>query len=120
MSIVAFDTLKLSQRLKKLAKFPQEQAEQTALVLAESFAELAGNPNLATRDDIVEVRNGVQVLRNELAAVRHTMEKLEIRLEFKMTETKAGVSRLMFWLIGLQTLVILGALLGLPHSILKI
>ena len=41
MTTVTFDTLKLAQNLRDRAKFSPEQAEQTAVVLAETFGDWA-------------------------------------------------------------------------------
>ena len=120
MLAISFHTLKLAQKLRERVKFSQEQAEKMAVVMAESFAEWTGNANLATHDDVVE-------MRGEMKNLRYDMEKMEGRLEARIAETKAIISEtkadILKWLfgaIGLQTIVILGALFGLLHNIGKV
>jgi len=56
MSAVTFDTLKLAQRLRDNAKFSQEQAEQTAVALSESFGDWQDKQQLATKVDLAEAK----------------------------------------------------------------
>ena len=63
--MVAFDTLKASQRLRK-AGFPEDQAN----ALVSAFAEDIG-ANLATKDDIALLRKDFDVLRHDFDVLRH-------------------------------------------------
>ncbi len=56
MSAITFDTLKLAQRLRDQAKFTPEQAEQTAVALAESFRDWQDQMQLATKTDLAETK----------------------------------------------------------------
>ena len=71
--MVAFDTLKASQRLRK-AGFPEDQAN----ALVSAFAEDIG-ANLATKDDIALLRKDFDVLRHDVASdiesLRESMER---------------------------------------------
>lgn len=59
MSTVVFDTLKLAQRLRDNAKFSQEQAEQTAVALAESFGDWQEKQQLVTKADLAEAKTDI-------------------------------------------------------------
>jgi hypothetical protein len=50
MLAVAFDTLKLAQKLES-AGFPAKQAQETSAAIAQSFSEWQANIDLPTRDD---------------------------------------------------------------------
>ena len=71
--MVAFDTLKASQRLRK-AGFPEDQAN----ALVSAFAEDIG-ANLATKDDIALLRKDFDILRHDVASdiesLRESMER---------------------------------------------
>ena len=92
------------------------------LALPESPSNLVtAVPFIATTSDIDSVR---LALRDEIGAVRVDMdkglqalradlEKTETRLEVRIAETKADILKWMFGAIGLQTVVIIGALLAI-------
>jgi len=96
MLAVAFDTLKLARRLESAGMAPK-QAQDTSAALSETYTEWLSLGNVATREDV--------------AAVRSDMQKLEARLEAKIAETKIEILRWMF----AQTIVIIGALFALIH-----
>lgn len=89
MSVLLFDTLRLSRTLRDKGHFTTEQAE----TLAEALSEASQN-DLATKADIAQ-------------------------LEAKLAETKADILKWMVGAIGFQTLVILGALVSLAHIFAK-
>ena len=85
MHAVTFDTLRLAQRLRDEAKFPPEQAEKAASVLADTFSDWQSQQRLATQDDI---------------------QKLQMLIEQKASDT-------IKWVVGLmvaQTGLLLGVL----------
>ena len=86
MSPVAFDTLKLAQRLEA-AGFPPKQAQDMASAISDTIVE-----SVVTRD-YLDLRLGE--IRSELA------------------ELKADMLKWMFGAVGLQTLAILGGVAAL-------
>jgi hypothetical protein len=94
---VAFDTLKLADRLEAAGMSPQ-QAKGVAAALAET-----ATANLVTRE-YLDLRLGELEarLRGEVATVRT-----------EIAETKAELMRWIIAAIGFQTVVIIGAIAGL-------
>jgi hypothetical protein len=94
---VAFDTLKLADRLEA-AGMPAQQAKGVAAALAET-----ATANLVTRE-YLDLRLGeIEArLRGEIATVRT-----------EIAETKAELMRWIIGAIGFQTVVIVGAVAGL-------
>lgn len=74
MNAITFDTLKLAQRLRDEVKFPGEQAEKAASVLAETFTDWQGQQGVATKGDIL-------ALQNEL---RSEIRELELRMTIRL------------------------------------
>jgi len=101
MLAVAFDTLKLARKLES-AGFPPKQAQDASAALAESITEWHAVGNLATREDV--------------QGSRETVQKDIQRLDAKISETKAEILKWMFGSIAVQTVVLLGALVGLSHK----
>ena len=97
MNSVAFDTLKLSQRLEA-AGFPAKQAQD----MASAFAETLGGA-IVTRE-YFDVRLGEIDLR---------LAELRAQLSAQIAEAKAEMMRWMFGAVGLQTLAILGGVAAL-------
>jgi hypothetical protein len=87
---VAFDTLKLAQRLEA-AGLPGKQAQEIASALSETIG------------DAVVTREYLDLRLGELAA----------RLEGKIAEARAETMKWMFGAVGLQTLAILGGVAAL-------
>ena len=56
MTAITFDTLKLAQSLRDRAKFTPEQAEQTAVALAETFSDWQLQQQLVTKNDLAETK----------------------------------------------------------------
>lgn len=104
MLAVAFDTLKLARKLESAGMQPK-QAQEMAAALSESLTEWHSVGNLATKDDLLRTENS---LREDM-----------LRLENKIAETKSEILKWLFAGIGAQTLVLLGALFGLLHSVVK-
>ncbi|MGO9172213.1 MAG: hypothetical protein ACLP7P_09640 [Rhodomicrobium sp.] len=93
MHAVTFDTLKLAQRLRDEAKFPPEQAEKAASVLADTFGDWQNQQQLATKADLT-------------AAI----EQLRLSAKTDLAETKAELIK---WVLGIafaQTGLLLGVL----------
>ena len=90
MLAVAFDTLKLAKRLES-GGMPQKQAQDMSAALAETLTEWHSVGNLATKDDI-------QQLRAEMVAM------------------KAELLKWLFISVGSQTLVLLVALVELTRK----
>jgi hypothetical protein len=61
MSTIPFDTLKLARDLRDKAHFTQEQAEGVTNALAEAFQD-----NVATKDDIRDLRSDIRDLEQRL------------------------------------------------------
>jgi hypothetical protein len=87
---VAFDTLKLAQRLES-GGMPAKQAQDMSAALAETLTEWHSVGNLATKDDI---------------------QKLDTKIE----ATKTELLKWLFISVGSQTLVLLVALFVLTHG----
>lgn len=90
MATVAFDTLKLAQRLEA-AGLPQRQAQDIAGAISETVGEA-----IVTRE-YLDLRLG----------------ETTARLEAKIAEVRAEMTRWMFGAVGLQTLAILGGMAAL-------
>jgi hypothetical protein len=93
MASVAFDTLKLAQRLEA-SGFPPKQAQDMASAIAETIAE-----SVVTRD-YLDLRSGE--VRAEIAGLRSEMLSLN-----------ADTLKWIFGAVGLQTLAILGGVAAL-------
>ena len=93
MTSVAFDTLKLAQRLEA-AGFAPKQAQDVASAIAETIAE-----SVVTRD-YLDLRLGE--VRAEIGALRGEMLSLN-----------ADTLKWIFGAVGLQTLAILGGVAAL-------
>lgn len=90
MATVAFDTLKLAQRLEA-AGLPQRQAQDIAGAISETVGEA-----IVTRE-YLDLRLG----------------EMTAGLEGKIAETRAEMLKWMFGAVGLQTLAILGGVAAL-------
>lgn len=98
MLAVSFDTLKLAQRLRDEVKFPPEQAEKAASVLADTFTDWQNAINLATRDDIQRLDGRI--------------DRLEERIETRIAEKAAETIK---WVVGMSV-----AQAGLIIAVLKL
>jgi len=97
MLAVAFDTLKLARRLESAGMQPK-QAQDTSAALAETLTEWHSVGNLATKEDI---------------------QRLEAKLDAKLSETKFEILKWTFGAAGLQTLAILGTMIAMLHNVGK-
>jgi 2-phosphoglycerate kinase len=104
MLAVAFDTLKLARKLESAGMAPK-QAQDMAAAISDSLTEWHSVGNLATKDDVHEVKA--------------ELGKLEAKFEAKLAEAKAEILKWMFGAIGTQTFILLAALFGLFHSVVK-
>jgi hypothetical protein len=93
MTSVAFDTLKLAQRLEA-AGFPSKQAQDMASAIAETIVE-----TVVTRE-YLDLRIGE--VRGEISDVRR-----------EIAEAKADLVKWVVGAVGLQTLTILGGVAAL-------
>ena len=98
MTAVAFDTLKFARALREKARLSPEQAEGLADAMVEV---LDGNP--ATKIDVREVRSDIEALR--------------IQTRADIEASRAEMIKRMFGTVGLQTIVIPGALITLARSL---
>lgn len=90
MAAVAFDTLKLAQRLEA-AGLPGQQAQDVARALSETIGEA--------------------VVTREYLDLR--LAEISARLEGKIAEARSETLKWVFGAVGLQTLAILGGVAGL-------
>ena len=113
MPVVAFDTLKLADRLQA-GGFSAEQARTAA----SAFADAMSSSDVATKSDLKELR---AELKAEIGSVRTEMNAMEQRLEAKIeasaAATKADLMRWMFGAMTAQTALIVGLVVGLVKLI---
>jgi capsule polysaccharide export protein KpsE/RkpR len=107
MLAVAFDTLKLARKLESAGMQPK-QAQETSAALSESFSEWLSLGNIATREDVQAVREDVHKLATKLAETKG-------ELKAEIVATKAEIMR---WMLA-QTVVLIGAMVGILHLVLK-
>jgi 2-phosphoglycerate kinase len=100
MLAVAFDTLKLARKLESAGMQPK-QAQDMSAALAETLTEWHSVGNLATKDDIQELKLAIVETKAEIAA------------------SKTEILKWLFRAIGAQTFILLAALFGLLHSVAK-
>jgi hypothetical protein len=107
---VAFDTLKLADRLEA-AGMPSPQAKGVATALAEAMT-----ANLVTRD-YLDLRLGEfrAEIRAEIAAIATRLDAAIAAMATKaeLAEAKSEIMRWIISAIGFQTIVILGAVAAL-------
>ena len=103
MTTVVFDTHDFVRRLHKVG-FSEEQAEMVTKLQQEAVnasLEQMHNVEVATRQDF----------RETALALKHGLREVELKIELKISETKAELVR---WVIGvalLQTTIIAALLL---------
>jgi len=92
MAVASFDTLKFARQLKQ-AGVPPEQAEAQADALAEALH--TGIQDLATKADVKELKNEIQLLRQEVKqefqTVRQELQvvRLELKQEIQLVQQEA-------------------------------
>jgi hypothetical protein len=103
MGPVAFDTLKLAQRLEA-AGLPPKQAQEVAGALSETIGEA-----VVTREyldlRLGEMRGELDLRLGEIRAAMAT--------KFELAEAKGEILKWMFGAVGVQTLAILGGVAAL-------
>lgn len=103
MGPVAFDTLKLAQRLEA-AGFPPKQAQDVASALSDTIGEA-----VVTRDyldlRLGEMRSELDLRLGEIRALMAT--------KVELAEAKSEILKWMFGAVGLQTVAILGGMAAL-------
>ena len=113
---VAFDTLKLADRLEA-AGMPTQQAKGVAAALAET-----ATANLVTREyldlRLGEIRAEIGSIRAETGSIRAEIGSIRGEITFTATkaelaEAKAEILRWIIGTIGFQSIVIIGAVAGL-------
>ena len=111
MNALAFDTLAYARRLEG-AGFSREQAE----ALAEEQAKLL-DERLATKLDVEALHKEIEVVRLDVGglhlSVQRDIEALRVSMLGAIAESKAEMLKWMTGTIGLQTAVIIGAVVAL-------
>ena len=90
MTAVTFDTLKFARALQAQGQFTAEQSSS----LVDSLGEVLASDLLAKSD----------------------LRETELRLEAKIADVKADLVKWLFGAVGVQTLVILGAVFALARA----
>lgn len=101
MAAVAFDTLKLAQRLEA-AGLPGKQAQEIASALSETIGEA-----VVTRE-YLDLRLAELTTRLE-----GKIAELAANVEARIADLRAEILKWMFGAVGLQTLAILGGVAAL-------
>ena len=104
MASLTFDTHEIVKELKA-AGFSEGQAE--AVTRAVQKAQEARFAELATKAD----------LQSEVGVLRADVKEAELRLEAKIEATKTDLLKWMIGAIGVQTLVIVGAVVALARAL---
>jgi hypothetical protein len=104
MASVAFDTLKLAQRLEA-AGFPAKQAQDMASAIADTIVDTV------VTQEYFDLRLGE--IRGEIGTVRGEIGELRAATARDIAEAKADMLKWMFGAVGLQTLAILGGVAAL-------
>jgi hypothetical protein len=107
MLAVAFDTLKLARKLES-AGMQSKQAQDTSAALSETFTEWLSVGNIATREDVQQVKLELQA---DIQQVKTEINAKIGHLDIKISDTKFEILRWMF----AQTIVMIGALFALIH-----
>jgi nucleoside-diphosphate-sugar epimerase len=95
MHAVAFDTLKLAQRLRDEVKFPPEQAEKAASVLSETFGDWQNQQELATKADLSAAIEQLRLsAKTDLAETKADLIKWVLGIAFAQTGLLLGVFKL--------------------------
>jgi len=108
MAAATFDTLKFVRRLRADDTFTPQQAERLADALSETAYE-----DIATKGDMGQVRTEIRELRTEL---KSDISLLRAELHTGLGDQKTEFLNWLVGAVGLQTLVLLGALIALTHG----
>ncbi len=106
MNAVPFDTLRLAQALRG-ANFTPEQAEGAARAIAD-----AAQTDLATKGDLREMQTE---LKAEIASARFEAKADASSIRAEMRDMKAELLKWIIGAVGLQTIVIIGAIITLAR-----
>lgn len=98
MTALAFDTLKFAQTLRDKANFTQEQSVGLAIAISEATSD-----QLATKSDIRELRQ----------EMREMEARLEAKIDSKIDALRIEMLKWIIGAIGVQTVVLLGAMISL-------
>lgn len=109
MVAATFDTLKFVRRLRADDTFTPQQAERLADALSETAYE-----DLATKGDVGQVRTEIRELRTEL---KGDIALLRAELHTGLSDQKTEFRKWLVGAVGLQTVVLLGALIALTHGL---
>ena len=116
MTAVAFDTLKFARTLREKANLSPEQAEG----LADAMVEVLDG-NLATKFDIHGVQSEVRDVRGDIEALkiqtRADIEALRLSTKADIEALRSEMIEWMFGTFGLQTIVVLGAVVTSARSL---
>ncbi|BAQ45256.1 MULTISPECIES: hypothetical protein [Methylobacterium] len=120
MTAVAFDTLKLARTLRDKEKLSPDQAEGFAEAISEAVqGDLATKADVkasesALRTDITTVETSLRAEVKVVASDIWTMDAtLRSEIKSQVAEAKTDVINWVVGAIGLQTLVIIGAVITL-------
>ena len=119
MNALAFDTLAYARRLE-VAGFSRQQAEtlaeEQAKLIDERLATKADIEalRLATKADIASVKADIEGLK---LATNSSIREAELRLEGKVEGVKADILKWMVGTMGVQTVVIIGAVVALVRAV---
>ncbi len=120
MTAVAFDTLKLARTLRDKEKLSPDQAEGFAEAISEAVqGDLATKADVkasesALRTDITTVETSLRAEVKVVASDIRTMDAtLRSEIKSQVAEAKTDVINWVVGAIGLQTLVIIGAVITL-------
>lgn len=129
MTVATIDTLEVVKELRA-AGFTEDQAEAVTRVVRRAqeidLSNLATKPDvtavktdLAALKDVVALKTDVVGVKTDVAALKDSVALktdltiLRADLEKSLAETKAEILKWMVSTIGLQTVVIIGAVIGL-------
>lgn len=129
MTVATIDTLEVVKELRA-AGFTDDQAEAVTRVVRRAqeidLSNLATKPDvtavktdLAALKDVVALKTDVVGVKTDVAALKDSVALktdltiLRADLEKSLAETKAEILKWMVSTIGLQTVVIIGAVIGL-------
>ncbi len=116
MTVIALDTHAVVKELKA-AGFTDEQAEAVTRVVRQ--AQNIDLSNLATKTDLAGLATKTDLAglatKTELAGLATKTELAGLATKTELAETKAEILKWMVGSIGIQTIVIIGAVIALVH-----
>ncbi len=100
MTVMIIDTLQFSKRMQNVG-LSQKIAEELAEAIKDSTSISADN--LATKQDLQEVKNDVEIINKDIKAVE---ERLSLKIEMTKKDTIIAVAKIMSVLITISTAII--------------